>query len=140
MRIQVTVIVGLNDLQLEAYATAHALPRPIRAKDVVDDVRDRVLAAVRDSTAFGETISEQGRHRADVSLTQWRIPVSTVVELDDGQLEAYAAAHALPRPIRAKDVVDDVRDRVLATVRDSAAFGAPDDGPGSRRADVSLKR
>ncbi len=68
MRVAVTVVAGLDDGQLEAYAAACGLPRPVRADDVVDDVRGRVLAAVQDSAAFGETVSEQGRHRADVSL------------------------------------------------------------------------
>jgi hypothetical protein len=43
--------------QVQAYASACGLPRqggPLRAVEVVQDVRARVLAAVQQSAAFGE--------------------------------------------------------------------------------------
>ena len=38
MRIAVTVVIDMTDEQLRAYAAAHGLPEPLRAKNVVDDV------------------------------------------------------------------------------------------------------
>lgn len=69
-----------------------------------------------------------------------RIAVTVVIDMTDEQLRAYAAAHGLPEPLRAKNVVDDVQPRVLAAVRDSSTFGETGDGHGARRADVTLKR
>jgi hypothetical protein len=65
-----------------------------------------------------------------------RIQVPLVIEMTDEQVKEYAGFAGLPHhggPLRAKDVVDDVREHVLASVQaldDLCSVGA----------DVSIKR
>lgn len=49
-----------------------------------------------------------------------RIPVTLVIEMTDEQVKAYAAEYGLPfhgGPLRAKDVVEDVRDNVVVSIQ-----------------------
>jgi hypothetical protein len=56
-----------------------------------------------------------------------RVAVTLVIEFtDDEQLKKYADYAGLPEPIRAKDVVGDVRSFACEAVR--AAFRHPDAG------------
>ena len=54
MRIAITLVIEMSDQQVKDYADAYGLPLPIRAKDIVDDVRRQVLTGIQDSTAFGD--------------------------------------------------------------------------------------
>ena len=68
-----------------------------------------------------------------------RIQIPLVIEMTDEQVAAYAAEYGLSLPVRAKDIVDDVRSYVLTAIQDSPAFGEIGDGDGTRSADVSIK-
>jgi hypothetical protein len=65
-----------------------------------------------------------------------RIPVTLVIEMDDGQQAEYVRYAGLDAPVRARDIVRDVRAYVLSAVADSAGFGI---SSGTRGADVSIK-
>ena len=59
MRIQIPLVVEMNDSEVAAYVAEYGLPHhegPLRTKDVVDDVRANVLGLV------------QGSLRANVSI------------------------------------------------------------------------
>ena len=58
MRIAITLIIEMTDVQVEQYADVHSIPcansgKPY-AKEVVEDVRSYVLTRIQDSPAFGE--------------------------------------------------------------------------------------
>lgn len=65
-----------------------------------------------------------------------RIPVTLVIEMDDEQLREYLADAEIPAArsghVRARDIVQDVREYVLAAVTNSGAFMG-------RRATVTIK-
>jgi hypothetical protein len=72
MRIPVTLIIDMTDAQVQDYAEVQGIPlvnggKPY-AKDIVEDVRRYVLAAVRDSPAFGQT--GLGTRAANVTIKQ----------------------------------------------------------------------
>jgi hypothetical protein len=67
-----------------------------------------------------------------------RIQIPLVIEMTDEQVADYAREYGLSLPVRAKDIVDDVRSYVLTAVQDSPAFG--EIGNGTRAAEVSIKR
>jgi hypothetical protein len=69
-------------------------------------------------------------------MAEITVVVTVAVRMTDAQKEHYVAASGLPHhggPLRAKDIVDDVRGYVRNALQDSAAFA---DGG----ADVSIKR
>lgn len=70
-----------------------------------------------------------------------RIQVPLVIEMTDEQVKQYASEFGLPAQggtLYAREVVEHVRGRVLASVQDSVAFG--ETGDGTRRAGISIKR
>jgi hypothetical protein len=65
-----------------------------------------------------------------------RIPVTVVVEMDDEQQAEFVRHAALDAPVRAKDIVREVRARALGAVADAPGFGI---FAGTRGAEVSIK-
>jgi hypothetical protein len=61
-----------------------------------------------------------------------RIQIPLVIEMTDEQVKVYAGENGLPVPVRAKDVIENVRSYVLTSVQDSYSFVGD-------RADVSIK-
>ena len=72
IRIPVTLVIDMDDAQVENYADDNGLDRDVggkvRAKTMVDDVRSYVLTAVQDSAAFGEIGLGDGTRGATVTL------------------------------------------------------------------------
>ena len=71
-----------------------------------------------------------------------RVHLSLVIDMTGDQVAAYAAEYGLPHhdgPLRAKDIVNDVRSYVLTAIQDSAAFGEIGRGDGTRGATVTIK-
>lgn len=59
MRVQIPLVVEFTDEQLQDYAAENGLPHnggPLRAKDVVEDVRSYVLNAIQESVRATVTI------------------------------------------------------------------------------------
>jgi len=63
IRIQVPLVIDLDDEQEAAYAREYGLPRKggkLMAREIVADVQSYVLTAIQDSAAFGETGGQRG--------------------------------------------------------------------------------
>lgn len=67
MRIAVTLVIEMTDEQVKVYADEYGLAKPgfrLYARDVVEDVRSAVLAAIQGSPVFcegGADITLKGR-------------------------------------------------------------------------------
>jgi len=89
-----------------------------------------------------ENEGKKGKAMAEVSKDGMRVTVTVVIEMTGEQVRDYASSYGLPREggtLRARHVVEDVREYVLNAVGESPAFGETGQGDGTRAATVTLK-